>query len=145
MITRVQYLRLSSMLPIIAPVLLLTASVLVESLGAKLPAWVDFLVGISFSAAFMFGIPYCILIAFFLILLWERSWKAHVIAALAAPILMIPVVTIFLWILNGTDGLASGLQFAPYCLGVGYAYVAVALVGMCGLNGLKQLKDEATA
>jgi hypothetical protein len=132
------------MLPIIAPIPLLIASVLVESLDVKLPAWVDFLVGISFSAAFIFGIPYCILIGFFLVLLWDRSWKAHVIAALAAPVLMIPIVAVFLWVLKGSDGLASGLQFAPYCLGVGYTYVGAALVGMCGLGALKQLEDETT-
>jgi hypothetical protein len=145
MITRVQYLRLSTVLPIIAPIPLLTVLVTAEIFGLKLPGWVDFAVGMSFSAVLMFGIPYCILIGVFLLFLWERSWKAHVIAALVAPVLMIPVVGVFLWAaLRGNDAFASAVEFAPYCLGVGYTYVGAAPVGMWALIAGNRVKDEET-
>ena len=144
MITRVQYLRLSSLLPIIAPFPLLIVSTLLESSGIKLPAWLDALVGVSFSAAFMFGVPYCIFIGVLFVLLYERSWKAHVITALVAPVLMIPIVGIFVWVLTGNNGLATALQFAPYCLGVGYTYVGIALFGMCALIVTGRFKNEQT-
>lgn len=141
MITRAQYLRLSSILPIIAPFPLLTLSTVVESFGIRLPAWLDALVGISFSAAFMFGVPYCIFIGVLFVLLYERSWKAHLLAALAAPVLMIPIIGVFVWVLTSNNALAAALQFAPYCLSVGYSYVGIALFGMWTLIVTGRVKN----
>jgi hypothetical protein len=92
----------------------------------------------------MFGVPYCIFIGVLFVLLYERSWKAHVIAALVAPVLMIPIVGTFVWVLTGNNVLATALQFAPYCLGVGYTYVGIALFGMCTLIVTGRFKNGQT-
>ena len=112
MITRVQYLRLSTALPIILPIPLFIVFVILEMLGFTFPERVAFVVNTSFLAVFMFGLPYCILAGTVVLLLWERSWKVHVLAALVAPILMIPVVGVSIWAHGGIDAVASG------CFGV---------------------------
>jgi hypothetical protein len=97
MITRVQYLRLSTALPNILPVPLFIVFVIWEMLELKFPERVALVVNISFWAVFMFSLAYCILAGTVLLLLWKCSWKAHVFAALVAPILMIPVVGLPQW------------------------------------------------
>jgi hypothetical protein len=67
----------------------------------------------SFWAVLMFGCAYSILAGTVLLVLWKRSWKAHVLAALVAPVLMIPVVGVSMWVRGGTDALAVALDFAP--------------------------------
>jgi hypothetical protein len=62
--------------------------------------------------------------------------------ALAAPILMIPVVGGFLWLVEDKNPVASALEYATYCLGVGYAYVGVTLLGLWLLIGTDRLKNE---
>lgn len=121
---------------------LFTVFVITEMLGLKWPEWVALAVNTSFWAVFMFGLPYCILAGTVLLLLWKRSWNAHVLAALVAPILMIPVVGLSIWAHGGIDAFASALEFAPYCLGVGYTYVAAALVGMWVLISIDRIEDE---
>jgi hypothetical protein len=142
MFTRVEYLRLTAALPIIAPIPLFVAGVVLSMLGVKLPEWVYFAINISFGAVFMFGIPYCMLVCVLLFIVWEHSWKTHIVAALTAPILMIPVVGGFLWMVEGKNPVASAFEYAPYCLGVGYAYVGIALLGLWLIIRTDRLKNE---
>ena len=144
MFTRVEYLRLSTALPIIAPIPLFTTGVVVAMLGVNLPEWVSAAINILFGVVLMFGIPYCMLVCVLLFVVWERSWKTHIIAALGAPVLMIPVVGGFLWLVDGTNAVASALNYAPYCFGVGYAYVGIALLGLWLLILTDRLKKEET-
>jgi hypothetical protein len=92
MFTRIEYIRLSTALPIIAPIPLFVIGVVLAMLRINVPDWIFFAINISFGAMFMFGIPYCILVCVLLFVVWERPLKTHIVAALAAPVLMIPVV-----------------------------------------------------
>jgi hypothetical protein len=113
-------------------------------LGVNLPKWISFAVNISFGAAFMFGIPYGMVVCVLLFVVWERSWESHVVAALAAPVLMIPVIGGFLWLVRGTNAVTSALQYAPYSLGVGYTYAGIVLLGLWLLILTDRLKKEET-
>jgi hypothetical protein len=141
MFTRVEYLRLSTALPIIAPIPLFVIGVVLAMLRLNLPDWIFSAINISLGAMFMFGIPYCMLVCVLLFVVWERSWKTYVAAALSAPILMIPVVGGFLWVTERKNPVASALEYAPYCLGVGYAYVGIALFGLWLLIRTDRLKE----
>jgi|SRR5687767_2391539 hypothetical protein len=141
MFTRVEYLRLSTALPIIAPIPLFVIGVVLAMLRLNLPDWIFSAINISLGAMFMFGIPYCMLVCVLLFVVWERSWKTYVAAALSAPILMIPVVGGFLWVTERKNLVASALEYAPYCLGVGYAYVGIALFGLWLLIWTDRLKE----
>lgn len=140
--SRVEYLRLSTALPILVPLPLSILFFITGMWGFEFPDWIGFVVMTSFWAVLMFGYAYSILAGTVLLVLWKRSWKAHVIAALVAPVLMIPVIGVSMWVRGGTDALAAALDFAPYCLGLGYTYVAAALVGMWVLISIDRIKDE---
>lgn len=142
MFTRVEYLRVSTALPIIIPIPLFIGGAVLGMLGLPLPEWIYVAINISFGAMFMFGIPYCLLALCLLFVVAERSWKTHIVAALTTPMLMIPVVGGFLWLVHGQNPIASALEYAPYCLGVGYTYVTIALLGLWLLIRADRLKKE---
>ena len=144
MFTRIEYIRLSTALPIIAPIPLFVIGVVLAMSRINVPDWIFFAINISFGAMFMFGIPYCILVCVLLFLVWERPLKTHIVATVVAPVLMIPVVGGFLWLVQGKSPVASALEYAPYCLGVGYGYVGIALLGLWLLVRTDRLKNEET-
>jgi hypothetical protein len=73
----------------------------------------------------IFGVPYAVLAAVALLILWRRSWKAHVVAALLAPLLMVGVIGVFTSALGDVDAWGTVRATLPWCLGVGYTYVGI--------------------
>ena len=137
-LTKVDYLRLSTFLPILVPIVLGAVAIASLSLDVRAPEWLSAVGAVTMSAGLLFGIPYLMLMAVVLFLLRNNSWRAHAAAAIVMPWLMIAVLLplVAMWGDRSTikDIAAAARVFAPYCLSVGYGYVALALAGMAVLS-----------
>src|SRR6267142_3415211 len=130
-VTRIWYLRLATLLPLLAPFpmgAILVGSILV---GLRLPHWFGTATVLSGMGLLLFGPVYIVLTAGILFVLRHRTWWAHALAALAAPWLMIAAAGAVQAIADRSTDLWSGMRlYAMDCLTLGYAYVALALLGM---------------
>jgi hypothetical protein len=144
--TRVEYLRTSTLLPLATPIVLAVPVSLLLAAGLRVPEWLGFAATTSFMAVLVFGLPYAAVIAVLLLVAWRLCWKAHLAAALVAPVLMVVAVGVFLRV-GGEPEVSSIMRwtFAPWCLGVGYAYVGLMLIGMWALEKTGRFSPEPTA
>ena len=145
MITRVQYLRLSTLLPIVTPAVVVPLVHVADLSGWPAPSWLRFVAAVSFPAALIFGIPYLFLIGVLLLVMWRRSWKAHLAALLLAPLLMSGVLALVVSMLDASPKWTSEWWYASWCLGVGYSYVAIALAGLSALGRAGRLRPDPEA
>jgi hypothetical protein len=127
--TRVEYLRGAAILPIAVPIPIAAWMIAAPTLGVATPNWLAEPLMVAFMGGFLFGLPYAVIAGAALLVLRRRSWRAHVILALGAPLVFtacLPVV----FLVFGARGVAiwgEWSTFAPYSLGVGYGYVCFAL------------------
>ena len=143
-LSRVSYLRIATLLPVVVPVPLGTVLLASALMGLRLPEWFGNSAILSGMGIFLFG-PLYIAVAGGLLLVFRRQrWKAHAAAALSSP-----------WIMCGAVGLLSGLLdpdatvwasirfWAPDCLKLGYAYLVVAFSGMALFERAGWVSDAA--
>lgn len=125
--TTIQYYRVTWLLPILFPFVALLLSSLLDQIGARLPAVVGMGIGVMFSGAFMFFIPYAVLVGAYLLLLYNQPKKVYVVAIVLAPLLMAILVSLFVLVAgSGAHSVSKmSLFFARYCLSVGYFYVVL--------------------
>jgi hypothetical protein len=129
-LSRVDYWRLATLLPFVVPALLVPLSVVVPLLGVRLPHWAENGVMVAFMGAFMFGLVYVPIVIALLWLLRRRSWVFHASAAAVAPVLMVFGIAVATPVLMIEATIAESVaRWAPYSLGLGYSYVAIAFVG----------------
>ncbi|MCL4813274.1 MAG: hypothetical protein KJ061_12340 [Vicinamibacteraceae bacterium] len=128
----VAYLRSAVLLPIVLPILLVGFKLALWLAGLMLPATVDGFVSLPVAALLVFGPLYVLVAGALLVALRHGSVTAHIVAALAAPLLMALLMPPFLWLvgLRGPELASSWREFGVMCLWVGYAYVAVVLAGL---------------
>ena len=130
-LSRVDYWRLSSLLPIVVPAFVVPISVAAPLLGVRLPPWVENGIMVAFMGAFMFGLLYVPVAAAVLLLLRRSSWRSHAAAAVVLPVVMVVCFGAATPVLTPDATPSEFMAFwAPYCLGLGYFYVALAFGGM---------------
>jgi len=141
-LTRLQYLRIATGLPIVLPLPFIVALALLDPADVHLPKWIGAPIALAFSALFLFGPVYVVLVAMILLVLRNRSWRAHAVAALVAPLLMI-VCAGFLYSIGDREvTIWAGVRlWAADCLKVGYTYVAVSFAGMILLQRTGGVRD----
>lgn len=125
--TTVQYYRISWVFPLALPLLALVFESLLSGIGLTLPDTAGMGIGLSFSAVFMFFVPYATLVGAYLLLLRNRSGKTYAAAILLSPAVMALLVALFIY-LAGTgphDAARMSIFFARYCFAIGYFYVAL--------------------
>jgi hypothetical protein len=134
-LTKVQYLRLATGLPLVLPIPFVVLLVLQDPRGVRVPEWVGNPIALSVDALFLFGPIYIVLVAAILFALRNRSWRAHAVAAVVAPWLMIVAAGATYAIGDRDTTVWEAMKFwAADCLKVGYAYVAITFVGMIVLR-----------
>lgn len=140
--TPVWYLRLATLLPLLLPFpmqAVLRGSALV---GARVPDWFGNATMMAGMGLVLFGPVYVIVVGGILLILRRRSWRAHAVAALAAPWLMVMGVGVFQAAADRTTGIwPHMLRYATECLIVGYGYVGLALVGLLILQLAGWVRD----
>ena len=125
--TTVHYYRISWVLPLVLPLIALALESLLNQIGLRLPDMAGMGIGLSFSAVFMFFIPYATLVGVYLLVLRNRSGTAYAVAILLSPVVMALFVSLFIF-LAGTgphDAIRMSIFFARYCFAIGYFYVAL--------------------
>ena len=129
-VTRVWYLRIATLLPLLLPFPLQAVLRGFAFAGVRLPDWVTNVSVMAGMGLVLFGPVYVVVVAGLLLVLRRRSWRAHCVGALLAPWLMVVGVSAFQSV-GGTTAFWSNLQiYALDCLAVGYGYVGLAFVGL---------------
>jgi hypothetical protein len=142
-LTKVEYLRIATVLPVLAPFPM--GAVLVGSalIGTRLPEWFGNATVLAGMGLFLFGPVYIVVIGCVLWIVRHRTWRAHAVGAVIAPLLMVIAVGLFHRAIDPSVGVWSAMQtWAPQCLKLGYAYVAVAVMGMVFLQRTGWIRDE---
>ena len=145
-LTRVQYLRLATGLPVVVPIVVPVAGGLLLQIAAdvghlRAPHWVYELIGLIYEPLFYAQI-YIVLIGVILLLLMKQSWRTHAIGIVLLPCLMIPAIGAFN-VITGPQALTlwEAMQsIAAPCLEIGYAYVALAFAGLWILSRTHRIK-----
>jgi DMSO reductase anchor subunit len=107
-----------------------------EDIGHReMPEWAQRSTDLAFVLMFQAQI-YIVVIGVLLLLLLKRSWRAHALAIVVVPWLMILGLGAF-HVITGPQTLTlweATQSVAAACLEVGYAYVALAFAGMLILS-----------
>ncbi len=143
-VTRIWYLRFATLLPLVVPLpmgAILLGSILV---GVRLPHSFGTATVLSGMGLMLFGPVYVVLMGGILFVLRHRTWRAHALAALTAPGLMIPGAGAVQAIAVPSSDFWSGMRlYATDCLILGYGYVALALFGLLFFQNVGWIRDEA--
>ena len=142
--TTIQYYRISWMLPIVLPLIAIILESLFHQLGLRIPDVVGMGIGLTFSAVFVFFIPYAVLVGAYLLLLYNRSRKAYAVAIILAPACMALLVSLFILIAGSGSHDVSGMSlfYARYCFVVGYFYVALIFLLLWTLRRTRIVREE---
>jgi uncharacterized protein (DUF2062 family) len=142
-LTKVQYLRLATGLPIVLPIPFVVLLVLLDLRGVRMPDSVSNPIALAFDALFLFGPIDIVLMAAILLVLRNQSWLAHATVAIFAPWLMIVAAGATYAIGDRDTTVWVAMKFwAADCLKVGCAYVAITFVGMVVLRQLGGIGTE---
>jgi hypothetical protein len=141
-ISRVGYLRLAASLPLLVPLLMWGAWWLTDLMGVQEPSWVGFVTIISIDAMIFAGIPYAVLAIVLLVLLRRHSWRVHLTAAVAAPWILSVLLAPYYRLLGVDHPWGITWRILPWCLGVGYGYLVVAVAGFYALVLARKVSAE---
>src|SRR5687767_6205070 len=100
-ISRVEYWRLATVLPILFPLVTVPVMIGTSLLGAPLPERAAGGITTAFMGVFMFGPVYLVVGAALLWVLRRSSWRLHAVAAGAAPVLMLLAVVVVSSLVGG--------------------------------------------
>jgi hypothetical protein len=142
--TTVQYYRISWSFPLVLPLIAIVLESFLNQLGFRIPEVVGMGIGLTFSAVFMFFIPYAVLVGAYLLLLYNRSKKAYAVAIMLSPAFMALLVSLFILIAGSGSHDVSGMSlfYARYCFVVGYFYVSLIFLLLWILRRIHLIQQE---
>lgn len=134
-LTRVEYFRVATLLPIVMPFPL--GAILIGSalIGVRLPDWFGNAAVLAAMGMFLFAPVYVLLMGAVLLALRRCSWRQHALLAVVAPLLMLLTVGAFSTALDRHISLRAAIQtWAEPCLTLGYSYVVLTFLGFVALH-----------
>jgi hypothetical protein len=127
-LSRTEFLRASTLLPVVVPIAALGVGVALWPLGIAIPRWLEPPVELAVGGLFYFMPFYAVAILPLVVVIAGRSFRAHVAAALVAPVVMAAVTTGAFWLF--ADDPRDASELATLVVSVGYSYVALSFVGL---------------